>query len=116
MWSTMAPRSAPFEIETEGNKINWTKEFKYLGYFITPRLGWRKLIHNFMLKIRQRLILINSYRLFGKSSLTLKRALFSSYVLPLFAWLYPVYPLFTELQRALLDHFITHVLNVVGYI
>ena len=58
-----------------------------------------------MLKIRQIVILINSYRLFGKSSLTLKRALFSSYVLPLFAWLYPVYPLFTELQRALLNHF-----------
>ncbi|CAF3872971.1 unnamed protein product, partial [Rotaria sp. Silwood1] len=45
LWSTRAPRSAPFDIETGGNEINWTKEFKYLGYFITPRLGWGKLIH-----------------------------------------------------------------------
>ncbi|CAF4694822.1 unnamed protein product, partial [Rotaria magnacalcarata] len=45
LWSARAPRSAPFDIETGGNKINWTKEFKYLGYFITPRLGWGELIH-----------------------------------------------------------------------
>jgi hypothetical protein len=105
LWSTRAPHSAPFDIEIGGNKINWTKEFKYLGYFITPRLGWGKLIHKYMMKIRQRLILINSFRFFGKTSLILRRALFSSYILPLFAWLYPVYPLFTDHQRALLNHF-----------
>ncbi len=105
LWSTRAPRSAPFDIEIGGNKIKWTKEFKYLGYFITPRLGWGKLIRKYMLKIRQRLILINSFRLFGKTSLILRRALFSSYILPLFAWLYPVYPLFTDHQRSMLSHF-----------
>jgi hypothetical protein len=105
LWSTRAPRSAPFDIEIGGNKIKWTKEFKYLGYFITPRLGRGKLIRKYMLKIRQRLILINSFRLFGKTSLILRRALFSSYILPLFAWLYPVYPLFTDHQRSMLSHF-----------
>ena len=35
----------------------------------------------------------------------LRRALFSSYVLPLFTWLMPIYPLFTAIQRNDLDHF-----------
>ena len=105
LWSSRAPRSASFNVEIGGNSIKCTKEFKYLGYFISPRLGWGKLIHKSMLKIRQRLALINSFRLFGKTSFLLKRALFSSYILPLFTWLYPIFPLFTDLQRSLLSHF-----------
>ena len=105
LWSSRAPKNPPFNIVIDGNSIKWSKEFKYLGYFISPRLGWGKLIHKTMLKIRQRLVLINSFRFFGKSSLLLKRSLFSSFILPIFTLLYPIYPLFSDCQRSLLSHF-----------
>ena len=105
LWSTRAVGSLPFDIEIGGNQLKWAKEFKYLGYVITPKLGWGQLIHRSMLKIRQRLVLINSFRFFGKTSAVLRRTLFSSYVLPLFTWLYPVLPLFSDRQCAQISHF-----------
>ena len=58
-----------------------------------------------MLKIRERIILINSFRFFGKTSIALRRALFSSFILPFFSWLYPLFPLFADAQRSSLSHF-----------
>ena len=72
-----------------------TPLIKYLGYSISPRLCWGKLIHRSMLKTRKRLLLVNSFKFYGKTFLVLKRALFSSYI----------FPLFPDLQRSLLSHF-----------
>ncbi|CAF1393562.1 unnamed protein product [Didymodactylos carnosus] len=58
IWSARAIGSAPFEIESGENKINWIKEFKYLGYWISSKLGWGNMIKRSMLKIRQRLAMI----------------------------------------------------------
>ncbi len=58
-----------------------------------------------MTKIRQRISSINPFRVSGLTSPQLRRALFSSYVLPLFTWIYPLYPFFTDNQRSDLSHF-----------
>jgi hypothetical protein len=58
-----------------------------------------------MMKIRQRVSLINSFRLFGLTSPQLRRVLFSSYVLPLFTWIFPIYPFLTDKQKNDLSHF-----------
>ena len=44
LWSARAIGAAPFEIEREENIIKWCKEFKYLGYWISPKLGWENMI------------------------------------------------------------------------
>jgi hypothetical protein len=49
-------------------KIKWAKEFKYLGYWISPKLGWGNMINKSMVKIRQRISLIKSFKLYGSSS------------------------------------------------
>ena len=81
--SARAIGSSPFEISCGEEKISWVTGFKYLGYWICPKLGcW----------------LINALRLEGNSSFALRRAFFSSYVLPLFTWLFPLFLLFTAKQ------------------
>lgn len=58
-----------------------------------------------MLKIRNRVSLIKSFRLFGCSSLELRKTLFLYFVLPLFTWIYPVFPLLSVKQQKDLSHF-----------
>ena len=57
------------------------------------------------MKIRQRVSLIRSFKLSGCSSPQLRRAFFMSFVLPLFTWVYPLFPLLTTKQRNDLSHF-----------
>ena len=85
--------------------ISWIKEYKYLGYFISSKLGWGKLLKDIQCKVRKRITLIKSFNLFGCSSLYLRKALFYSHVLPLFTWIYPIYPLFTRKQQDDLSKF-----------
>ena len=49
--------------------------------------------------------MINSTRISGSTSLALRKALFLSFVLPLFTWLFPLFPLFTDKQQQDLSHF-----------
>ena len=86
-------------------RISWIKEYKYLGYWICQKGGWSRMIRETTIKVRQRISRIKSFKLSGVSSPALKRALFDSYVLPIFTWIYPIYPLFSERQRAALAHF-----------
>jgi hypothetical protein len=105
LWSSRAIGGPPFVIEREGRKLTWTKEYKYLGYRITPKLGWSRMIAHTMMSVRQRVTRINSFRLFGHSSAAIRRCLFSAYVLPLFSWLLPLFPLFSVKQQKDLEHF-----------
>jgi hypothetical protein len=105
LWSARAVGPPKFDISAGDNMIQWTDKFKYLGYWFTPKLGFGTLIDKSMLKIRQRIGMINSIRIAGSTSLALRKALFLSFVLPLFTWLFPLFPLFTDKQQQDLNHF-----------
>ncbi len=63
--------------------------------------SWKKTV----MKVWQCVSLIDSFRLSCLTSPHLRRVLFSSYVLPLFTWMYPIYPFFTDKQKIDLSHF-----------
>jgi hypothetical protein len=85
--------------------IEWVSSFKYLGYWLTTKLGWGNIIGRACLRIRQQTAQINSIKFCGTSSVKLRRVLFSTFALPLFMWIFALYPLFTENQRLRLNHF-----------
>ena len=87
-----------------GNEIGWIKEYKYLGYWISQKIGWSLLIKKQTQKIRQRLTVVKWCKFSGISSVKLRRILFSAYVQPLFIWLFSVFPLFTTTQQDALRH------------
>jgi hypothetical protein len=96
----------PMPILQCGNfKLEWVSSFKYLGYWLTTKLGWGNVIGRARLRIRQQTGLVKSIRYGGTSSTALRRALFSTFVLPFFTWLFALYPLFTSCQRSGLNHF-----------
>ena len=99
------PKFDTFFDSTKEKKIKWAEEFKYLGYWITPKIGWGSMIKKMKTKVRQRISLIRSFKLSGCSFRQLRRALFASCVLPLFTWIYPIFPLFSDNQRNDLSHF-----------
>ena len=115
LWSARAIGPPKFDISLSGNKIIWVNEFKYLGYWITPKLGWSTMIRESLIKIRQRVSMINSFRIYGHSSTSLRKILFLSYVLPLFTWLFILIPLFTQNQRNDLSHFYFTMLKRVSH-
>jgi hypothetical protein len=86
------------------NLIEWVSSFKYLGYWLTTKLGWRNIISKIRLKTRQRAALVNSFKYSGTSSTQLRRVLFSTFVQPHFTWLFSILPLFTGKQQRDLDH------------
>ena len=108
LYSARAIRLPSFDIKFDCSgreTINWKKDFKYLGYIVSCKLGWGKLIKDVQCKVRRQIALIKSFRLFGCSSPSLRKTLFYSHVLPFFTWIYPVFPLFTRKQRADLSNF-----------
>ena len=86
-------------------KLEWVSEFNYLGYTISSKLGWSKLLKSTKIKIRQRISLIKSFKLFECTSPSLRKTLFSSFVLPLFTWIYPIFPLLSKKQQDDLSHY-----------
>ncbi|CAF1491701.1 unnamed protein product [Rotaria magnacalcarata] len=102
MFSARAIGSPKFNImfdSGDDKRICWKSEYKYHGYIISSKLGWGKLLKDVECKIRKRISLIKSFKLFGCSSPSFRKALFYSHVLPLFTWVYPVYSLFTRNQQ-----------------
>lgn len=85
--------------------IEWVSSFKYLGYWLTTKLGWGYVISKTFMQIRQRVAMMKRVRIYGTSSLQLRRILFSTFILPYFTWTFEIYPLFTETQRTTLNHF-----------
>jgi hypothetical protein len=105
LWTARAIGNPRFNISMGGNPINWVDSYKYLGYNLSSRLCWGRMIDILKRKIRQRVAIVKSCRLFGSSSLQLRRILFSAYVMPLFTWMHSVYPLFTDRQKDDWGHF-----------
>jgi hypothetical protein len=81
------------------------QEYKYLRYIISSKPGWGKLIKETGWKVRKRVALIRSFKLYGCSSPGLRKALLYSHVLPIFTWIYPIYPLLTRNQQDGLSRF-----------
>ena len=116
LWSPRAIIGPPkFEIFAGDKKIQWTNKFKYLGYWFTLKVGFSLLIEKCMLKIRQRIGLLNSFTIAGTTSSLLRKVLFHSYVLPIFTWLFPLSPLFSVKQQQDLSHFYYTCLERVMY-
>ena len=84
--------------------LEWVSSFKYLGYWLTTKLGWGNIINKTRILVLQRTALINSFSYGGTSSAKLRRVLFSVFVLPHFTWLFGLFPLFTDTQRRELNH------------
>ena len=108
LWSARAwgmHEGPKFNLKCGGHPIKWCTSFKYLGYWISSKLGWSTMISKSVLKIRQRIGMINSCRLYGTTSREFRRVLFSCYVLPIFTWLFAIFPLFSEGQRLFLSKF-----------
>ena len=105
LWTARAVGEPKFNIQMGDNEIAWVNNFKYLGYYISSKLGWGKMISTTKSRIRQRVAIAMSCRIFGSSSKRLRRILFSTYILPLFTWLFAIFPLFTGCQRDDLSHF-----------
>ena len=107
MWSARAvgyPNPMPV-LKCDGHLIEWVKSFKYLGYFLSTKLGWGHVIGRTQIKIRQQLAMAHSIRFGGSSSPMLRRVLFSTFVLPFFTWLAAIYPLFSEVQQSNINYF-----------
>ena len=86
------------------HQVEWITSFKYLGYVLSTKLGWGRIIGGTRIRTRQRTALVNSVKVCGTTSLALRRALFSTFVLPIYTWLFALYPLFTAIQREELNH------------
>ena len=118
MFTARAIGSPPFNIvldSADSKTIEWKPEFKYLGYIISSKVGWGKLIKDTESKVRKRISLIKSFKLFGCSSPNLRKVLFFSYIIPLFTWIFPVFPLFSRKQREDLSRFyFTSLRRVLG--
>jgi hypothetical protein len=99
------PKFNIFLDETREKQIEWVDEVKYLGYWISPKLGWGRMLKRTKLKVQQRVSMIRSFKFKGLSSPQLRPVLFSSLVLPIFSWIYPLFPLLTIHQRNELSQF-----------
>ena len=104
MWSSRSPRHPVIELRCDNEGIKWVKNYKYLGYWISPRLGWGLMMNKTMLKIREKVNMIKRFPLNGFTSAELRKSLFMSFLLPLFVSLFPIYPLFTRRQQEDLSH------------
>ncbi|CAF1415277.1 unnamed protein product [Adineta ricciae] len=113
MWSARAvayPDPMP-RLGCGGQEILWVNSYKYLGYLITTKLGWGKIINRTFMKIRQQAAIINSIKFNGATSRGLRRSLFSTFIIPFFTWVYALHPLFTDHQRSRINRFYYTVLK-----
>ncbi|CAF2129789.1 unnamed protein product [Rotaria magnacalcarata] len=72
------------KIKCGDHSVDWIPRFKYLGYWLSTKLGWGNIIDRTCLIVRQRTAMINSFKLNGQYSTRLRRVLFSTFVLPYF--------------------------------
>lgn len=105
LWTARAIGNPRFEITVGERKIAWVKCFRYLGYHITGKLGWGKMLSIYKSKIRQRVAIVKSCTMYGSSSFEFRKCLFTTYILPLFIWLAGIFPLLTDAQKTDLCHF-----------
>ena len=105
MWTAKAIGYPNFELTLGENRINRVGGFSYLGYHLTSKLGWEKMIMTYKKRIIEQVRVVRSCRIAGTSSLSLRHVLFTTFVKPLVTWLCCLFPLLTDRQRDELGHF-----------
>jgi len=61
MWSARAIGPPKFDISLADTKIKRVSEYKYLGYWVIPKIGWSSMINKTLIQIRQRVSMVNSF-------------------------------------------------------
>ena len=92
-------------IKYKNQKIEHVKSFKYLGVYISTKLGWGRYIQERIRQIRK--IYKGLRTLFCTISTDhteIRRKLFLAYALPHFCWLFCAWFYFTENQKRTIDH------------
>ncbi|CAM4829733.1 unnamed protein product [Rotaria magnacalcarata] len=75
------PNTMP-QVHCGDHKIEWISSFKYLGYWLTTKLGWGNILIKIRITVGQKTALVNSFKISGALSIHLRRALFSTFVRP----------------------------------
>lgn len=103
MFSAHAIGHPKFDLFFPSNNllVQWKSNYKYLGYIVCTNLGWGKFILHMETKIRKCV------------SLNRRLTLFNAFVLPIFSWIFPIFPLFTSIQQMHLSHFYFYCLRRV---
>ena len=86
---------------SNNSQVQWKSNYKYLGYIVCTNLGWGKFILHMETKIRKCV------------SLNRRLTLFNAFVLPIFSWIFPIFPLFTSIQQMHPSHFYFYCLRRV---
>ncbi|CAM4809265.1 unnamed protein product [Rotaria magnacalcarata] len=103
------------QVHCGDHKIEWISSFKYLGYWLTAKLGWGNILAKIRITVRQKTALANSFKISGASSTQSRRELFSTFVRPHFTWLFAIFPLLTDSQRAGLNQLYFTLLKRIYY-
>ncbi|CAF4305097.1 unnamed protein product [Rotaria magnacalcarata] len=56
------------QVHCGDHKIEWISSFKYLGYWLTTKLGWGNILAKIRITVRQKTALVNSFKISGASS------------------------------------------------
>jgi len=105
MFTARAINSPKIDIKMGEVNIERVNEYRYLGYHLTSKLGWGKMISIYKTKIRDRMRIVRSCRFWGSTSVTLRKVLFNTFVRPLFTWLCCLVPLTTQCQQEELSRY-----------
>ena len=98
----------------KGQKLHYVKSFKYLGIYISIKLGWGTYIHKRLRTIRKihkelKIILLKV----PLDLISIRRRIFLSYTLSHFYWLFCSWSFFTEIQRRTIEHLSCTRLHIV---
>jgi hypothetical protein len=87
------------------HEIEYVGRFKYLGVYISEKLGWDKYI-NERLKIITRIhrALRMIFRTINKNETKIRKKLFYAYALPHYIWLFTTWFFFTQNQKERIEH------------
>lgn len=93
------------KIKYKNQKIEFVKTFKYLGVFISTKLGWGSYIQDRIRKIRE---IYNGLRIIyctiSVDNIRRRRKLFLAYALLQISWLFCTWFYFTDNQKKMIDH------------
>jgi len=100
--------------------VEHVKTFKYLGVYISTKLGWGNYIQERIKKIRNIYRGLRSiFKTLPRDLITIRKKIFFAYALPHFCWLFSTWFYFTEKQKRNIEHIfcsgIRHVYSLKGW-
>jgi hypothetical protein len=102
------------KVKYKQEKLEYVKTFKYLGVYISTKLGWGNYI-NERLKIIRKIYngLRQIFRTIPIDHIAIRRRVFLAYALPHFCWLFCSWFYFTENQQRNINHVFCTGLRIV---